>query len=263
MNIVVCIKQVVDTAVRVEAAQRGELRLGDAKFIINPHDEYAIEQGVRFKEALGGTVCVLSLGGSSARDAVMTALAMGADKAVLVESDDAGALDEGAVASLLSSVIEERCFPGEEVDCVIVGKESSDRGGGQVPHLLAEELRCPTLYGVVEVRLEDGMIKACCIVDGQRLEVEASLPLVIVAQKGLNEPRFAPLAGLMKAKKKPFETIPLASVADRRQSPAAPMRVVEYRMPAERDACKMIAGDDPHAAAGELAQLLRVEAKAI
>ena len=200
MNSIVCIKRVPDSATRVRIGPDGKsLDPAGVKYVLNPYDEYALEEALRRREAAGsGTVTAISLGPEAARETLRMALAMGADEAVLLKSE--GSHDGLAVATALAEEVRTRPF-----DLLLFGKQAIDDDNMQVPGMVAERLGLPCVTVVVELEIEDGHAVARREIEGGHEVVEFDLPAVIAAQKGLNEPRYPSLKGIMAAKKKPLE----------------------------------------------------------
>ena len=200
MKSIVCIKRVPDSETRIRiAGDRGGIDPAGVKYVMNPYDEFALEEALRLKESAGdGRVTVLSVGPEETKEILRTALAMGADEAVLLKSADTG--DGLSVARALAAEIE-----GREYDIVICGKQAIDVDDMQVPAMLAELLGVPCATVVVRLEIEGRRAAAHREVEGGHEIVEFDLPAVVAAQKGLNEPRYPSLKGIMAAKKKPLE----------------------------------------------------------
>jgi electron transfer flavoprotein beta subunit len=262
VELIVCLKQVPDTESQVKVGADGKsIDTTEIKWVMNPYDEFAVEEALKIREAKGGAVTVVSVGPGRATEALRTALAMGADKAVLV--DDEGALngDSFSTASVLAAVIK-----GLEYDLILCGQRAVDDDRGQVGSILAEQLGLPVVTVIHGLTIEDGSLLATRSVEGQTLVIKAPLPAVITAQKGLNEPRYASLPGIMKAKKKPLDVKKLADLGvDPGQAGAAGalLEVIKMVPPPARDAGKVVEGESPQEKAAKLAELLRNEAKVV
>jgi electron transfer flavoprotein beta subunit len=200
MNSIVCIKRVPDSEARIRVASDGKsIDPSGVKFDMNEYDKYAIEEAIQRREAAGeGQVTVVTLGGDDARETLRQALAMGADEAVLLRADPS--LDGLPVARALADEIGPRPF-----DLLLFGKQAIDDDGMQVPAMVAELLGLPCATVVVSLDIEDGKATARREIEGGHEVVEFRLPGVVAAQKGLNEPRYPSLKGIMAAKKKPLE----------------------------------------------------------
>jgi electron transfer flavoprotein beta subunit len=169
------------------------------KYIMNPYDEYALEEALRLKDQSGeGTVTAITVGPDDARETLRSALAMGADDGVLLRSD--GSMDGVAVARALADEIATR-----EYDLVLFGKQAIDDDNMQVPAMVAQMLALPCATVVVDLEIEGGVATAKREIEGGHEIVEFDLPGVIAAQKGLNDPRYPSLKGIMAAKRKPME----------------------------------------------------------
>lgn len=247
---VVCIKQVPDTETRVRVAGDGRtLDPAGVTWIINPYDEFAIEAALQLKEKLGaGEVVVISLGGAGVQTAIRGALAMGADRAIHLKSDSASP-DPLAVARALAAAIRD-LNPG----LVWLGKQAVDDDAAQVGPMLAELLGLPCSTRIVKFELDGQAAKIEREIEGGLESVELPLPAVLTTDKGLNQPRFASLKGIMAAKKKTIEERPADLGA-----PA--LEVVALELPPPRAAGRIVG--EGAAAVPELVRVLREEAKAI
>jgi len=200
MNSIVCIKRVPDSEARIRVAADGEsIDPSGVKFDMNEYDKYAIEEALQRREAAGeGQVTVVTVGGDDARETLRQALAMGADEAVLLRADVS--LDGLPIARALADEIRDRPF-----DLLLFGKQAIDDDGMQVPAMVSELLGLPCATVVVSLEIDEGHVTARREIEGGHEVVEFDLPGVLAAQKGLNEPRYPSLKGIMAAKKKPLE----------------------------------------------------------
>ena len=264
MNIIVCLKQVPDTEAQIRVAPDGKaIVTQDIKWVMNPYDEYGVEEALRLREKFGGEVTVVGLGPKRVTESIRTALAMGADKGVLISDDALEGSDGLATAKALAAAIKDL-----EYDLIFAGQRGVDDDMGVVGAALAEGLGIPNLSVIVKVEVaEDG--KSVTVqrpIEGQVLIIESSLPAVITTQKGLNEPRYASLPGIMKAKKKPLEE---KTLADLGLDPAEfgeggrKVKIIQLTPPPERQAGKIVEGETPEEKASGLAKLLHEEAKVI
>jgi electron transfer flavoprotein beta subunit len=246
---VVCVKQVADTETRVKVAADGRsLDPAGVTWILNPYDEFALEQALQVKEKAGaGEVVVLSLGGAGVQATLRNALAMGADRAIHLKSDSAP--DPLAVAEAIAAEIRPL-----NADIVWFGKQSVDDDAAQVGPMVAEKLDLPCVTTVAKFELADRRVRAEREIEGGREVVEVELPAVFSAEKGLNTPRYASLKGIMAAKKKTIEEKPAALGA-------AGLEVVSLALPAPRGAGRIV-GEGAGAVA-ELVRVLREEAQVI
>jgi len=256
MKIVVCIKQTFDTEAKITINADGKINDQGVSLIINPYDEFAVEEALRLQEKHGGEVTVVSVGGDKAQDALRQALAMGADKAVLVTTE-LEAVDEYTTAAILAKAI-----AGMEYDLILGGFRAVDDGSAQVAGRVAEILGLPVVNMVTKLEVADGKALATREIEGGSEVLEVSLPVVITAQKGLNEPRYPSMKGIMKAKKKPMDKKDLTGLELDAAAVAAKVKALSYFLPAPRAAGKIIPGE-PAEAAVALACALREEAKII
>ena len=206
LNIVVCVKQVPDTATeRTLTAGTGTLDRQTPDGLINELDEYAIEEGLRIAEAHGGEVTILTMGPDKAADSIRKALSMGADKAIHLVDDALVGTDALGTSYALSKVLESNGF-----DLVILGSESTDARTGVLAAMLAERLNVPQLTLASKVEVGDGTITINRQTDEGYAVVTGALPAVISVVEKINEPRYPSFKGIMAAKKKPVETLSLA-----------------------------------------------------
>ena len=264
MNIIVCLKQVPDTETQIKISPDGKSIVeDDIKWVMNPYDEFGVEEALRIKEKFGGEVTVIGLGPKRVTESLRTALAMGADKAILITDPALEGSDALATAKALAGAIK-----GLDYNLIFTGQRGVDDDMGLVGASLAEFLDIPQLSVIVKVEIsEDGKtLKASRPIEGQMLVIESSLPVLITAQKGLNEPRYASLPGIMKAKKKPLEEKTLADLGldpSEFGEGGRKLSILEMIPPPQREAGKIIAGETPEEKAAELARLLHEEAKVI
>lgn len=257
MNIVVCLKQTFDTEAKIALNDQGKINSTGVNLIINPYDEFAIEEGIRIKEKLGGEVTVVTLGGDRAQEALRTALAMGADKAILVSDPSLAELDEWAVAEVLAQAVK-----NVPCDILLAGRIAIDDGSAQVAVRLAEKLAVPSVSSVLKLEVNGNQVAATREIDGGTETIELILPAVFTAQKGLNEPRYPSVAGIMKAKKKPLSVVKLSDLGLAASALIPQMRTESYTLPTPRQGGRKLPGDAAQAAR-ELARLLREEAKVL
>ena len=250
MKIIVCVKQVPDTEARIKiAADKKSIDPADINWILNPYDEFAVEEALKIKETKGeGTVTVLSVGTERSVSAIRSALAMGADDAILIKTNDEY-IDSSATAKALTEVLKDM-----EYDLIFFGKQAVDDDNLQVGPMVAELMSLPCVTAITELNFENGKAVAKREIEGGTEVIEASLPAVLTAEKGLNEPRYPALRGIMMAKKK---TIAEKQVA----LDSAKIKIINIEYPPTRKAGKIVGeGAD---AVPELVNLLRNEAKAI
>jgi electron transfer flavoprotein beta subunit len=249
-------KRTFDTEEKI-AISNGRIDEGGAEFIINPYDEYAIEEAIVLRDEHGGEVTVVTVGEEEAEKELRTALAMGADKAVLLDSEDVDELDQFTTASMLAAYLKE-----QEYDIILGGNVAVDGGSGQVGPRVAELLEIPQVTTITNLEVADGTATIVRDVEGDEETVEVSLPVLVTAQQGLNEPRYPSLPGIMKAKKKPLETLDLDDLDLDEDDVEAKTTTIEIFLPPEKQAGKLLEGD-PQAQVKELVSLLKSEAKVI
>lgn len=257
MNIYVCIKQVPDTETRIKLnADSSGIDSAGIKWIMSPYDEFAVEEALRLKEKnAGSTVTVLSAGPARVTDSLRTALAMGADNGIHIEIPETA--DNNLSAKALAGALKKE----GKVDIVFMGKEAIDDGSAQVTQLTAEYLGVPCVTVVLNVEYGATSIKCKREIEGGAFEmVETQLPAMVAAQKGMNEPRYASLPNIMKAKKKEIKALKMADagVSESDQK----IRYKNFQLPPPKQAGKKIAGE-PAAQAKELVRLLHEEAKVV
>ncbi len=248
MKIVACINQVPDTEAKVKVGKDGKtIDKTSITFILNPYDEYGVEAALRLKEKHGGETVALSLGGDSHKDALRKALAMGIDKAILLKDDSAR--DSFSVAKALAEELKIL-----SPDFILFGKQSIDYSDEQVPGMVAELLGFPSVSCVVKMNVQDNNVICEREIEGGHEVVETTFPVVIAAHKGLNEPRYPSLKGIMASKTKPIEE----------RMPATIINIVEVhsmQMPSSKQAGKIVGTDS--SAVPEMVRLLHEEAKVI
>jgi electron transfer flavoprotein beta subunit len=249
MKIIVCIKRVPDTEARIKIAGDGTtIDNAGVKFVISPYDEFALETALRLKEAKGaGEVIAITLGDAPSAEQLRSALAMGADRAILLKGQ--ATIDGSATAKALAEEIKTH-----SPDLVMCGMKAVDNDQQQVGLMLAEYLGMPCVSVVAELEAEDGKVVAHREIEGGVEVVEVPLPAVITATKGKHEPRYPSLKGIMAAKKKPLEEKDA-------QVPAPRLKIKALTPPPERAAGKIVgSGAD---AVPELVRLLKEEAKVL
>jgi electron transfer flavoprotein beta subunit len=259
MKIIVCVKQVPDTETRVQIAPEGNaIAESDINWIVSPYDEFAIEEALKIKEAKGGEVVLVTVGPDRAQSALRTGLAMGADSAVHVKDAALDAADPLVTARALAGAIKTLA----PYDLVLCGQQGVGGDNSQVGGLVAEMLDLPQVTVAIKVDVQDGKAIVEREIEGAHETWETSLPAVVSAQKGLNEPRYASLKGIMAAKKKPLQALDAAGVGLDAAALAPKVKVTAMALPPPRPEVKMIEGE-PDAQARELIRLLHEEAKVI
>ena len=261
MNSLVAVAYVPDTETRIKIGADGKsIDESDVKWIVSPYDEYALEEALRTKESKGaGTVTVISVGPERAKTGLRECLARGADDALWVDTGAASSLDALGTAKALAAVAK-----GLSFDCFWFGQKGVGPDESLVGPMTAELLGLPHVGNVVKFELAEGKATAHREIEGAAEIVEAALPAAFTAQKGLNEPRYASLKGIMGAKKKPIAEKKIGELGVPEADPAAAkVRWRKLELPPPRQAVKLVPADDPAAAAKELVRLLREEAKVI
>ena len=209
MNIIVCIKQVPDTKAQIKIGPDGKSIVeDDIKWVMNPYDEFGVEEALKLKEKFGGEVTVVGLGPKRVTESIRTALAMGADKGILVTDPALDGSDSIGIAKALAAAIKDL-----EVDIIFAGQRGVDDDSGLVGSALAEFLDIPQVSVITKLEVSDDgkTVKASRPVEGETLVIEANTPALLTTQKGLNEPRYASLPGIMKAKTAPTSVTLTAS----------------------------------------------------
>ena len=264
MNIVACVKQVPDTETKIKINPEGKGIVTEGiKYVMNPYDEYAVEEALKIKGKFGGTVTILSLGPVRATEAIRTALAMGADEGVHLNDPAFEGSDSFTCAKILAKVIKDMKY-----DLILTGKQAVDFDCSQVFGCLAELLDLPYTSVVVglEISADGKTATAKRETEGGVQEIiQMPLPAVIAAQKGLNEPRYASLPGIMKAKKKVIKEINLTALgmtAGDVGEAGSKLKTKNFRLPPERKAGKKIEGESAEQVA-EVIRMMHEEAKLI
>jgi electron transfer flavoprotein beta subunit len=259
LNSVVCISHVPDTESRIKIAAGGR-KIDEAglKFIVSPYDEYALEGAIRLKDAKGGDVTVVTFGPDRAQQALREALARGATKAIHIKGDS-GDADSLGIAKVLAAAI--KSVPH---DLVFLGKQGVGTDNALVGPMLAELLGYPQITVVTHLEVGEGTMTAHREIEGAEEVIEAPLPAIITAQKGMNEPRYASLKGIMAAKKVAIDTKSVSDLGlDESDVFNKRVSVVSIELPAEKSGVRKIDGADAQAAAREILQYIRDEAKAL
>jgi len=263
VNVIVCMKQVPDTETIIKIKPDGSgIVTDDIKYVMNPYCEFAVEEALRIKEKQGGQAVLVTMGSARAVEALRTGLAMGADRSIHLNDPVFEGADGFATAKALAEVIKK-----ESYDLILCGKQAVDDDMAQVGQSLAEMLNLPhvTLITKLEIGADKKKAKVEREVDGGKEVIEVSLPAVFTCQKGLNEPRYASLPGIMKAKKKEVKPINLAALGlpgDQVGAAGSKVKILKYIAPPSRPPGKIVTGEIIEAAQ-KLVKLLREEAKII
>ncbi len=249
MKILVAVKRVIDYNVKVRVkADQSDVDLTNVKMAINPFCEIAVEEAVRLKEkGIASDIVVVSIGDKKCQEQIRTALALGADRGIHIETDQLpGSL---SIAKLLKAVVDE-----EQPDLIMLGKQSIDSDNGQTGQMLAALAGIAQGTYASEVSVEDGSVKVTREIDGGLQTLNLSLPAVVTTDLRLNEPRFASLPNIMKAKRKPLDVKTPEQLGVTLTSTVS---IIKVESPAERKAGIMVASVD------ELVEKLKNEAKVI
>lgn len=250
MNILVLLKQTFDTEEKIRIVD-GEVSEEKVKFIINPYDEYAVEEAVSLKENHGGEVTVLTLGPARAEEALRTALAMGADKAVLIEGENLNG-DEYVISKILASYIK-----GKNYDLILGGYMAVDDGSAQVGPRVAEELDIPHAATIVKLDVNQSTAIVERDVEGNKEVLEIGFPVLLTAQQGLNEPRFPSIPNMMKAKRKPLQRLAISNLNLSEEDLKPKTEFVDRFLPPKKEAGRILQGSLQEQAK-ELVELLKL-----
>ncbi len=257
MNIYVLLKRTFDTEDKI-VIENGEIQDDDAEFIINPYDEYAVEEAIVQRDAHGGEVTVVTIGEEDAEKQLRTALAMGADKAVLINTEDD--LEEGD--QFTTAKILEAYFEDKEPDLILAGNVAIDEASGQVGPRLAERLEMPFITTIVDLEIDGTNVKIDKDIEGDIEKIETTLPLIVTCQQGLNEPRYPSLPGIMQAKKKPLEELEIDDLDLDEDDLEPKTETIDRFLPAEKAAGRILEGEVDEQVK-ELVSLLKTEAKVL
>jgi electron transfer flavoprotein beta subunit len=258
MKIVVCVKFVPDTATKIKIAQNGkEVDLADVAFVVNPYDEFAVEEALKIKEKLGGEVVIIGVGSEQAAAGLRTCLAMGADSAILVRDPSLDNADSFVLGAVLAKVCS-----GLNPDLVLFGKHAIGVDNGQVPSVVAERLGFPQVSAVTKLDIQDKCFCAERDIEGAHEVVAGSFPAVISAQKGLNVPRYASLKGIMAAKKKQIAIQAIDSLGMPADDLKPRVSIEQITLPPSRPPGKILKGD-VSVVVPQLVKLLHDETKII
>ena len=263
MNVIVCMKQVPDTETLIKIKPDGSgIVKDDIKYVMNPYCEFAVEESLRIKEKHGGQSVLITMGPAKAVEALRTGLAMGSDRSIHLNDPAFEGADGFATAKVLAEAIKK-----EPYDLILCGKQAVDDDMAQVGPALAELLNLPhvTLITKLEFSADKKKAKVEREVEGGKEVIEVNLPAVFTCQKGLNEPRYASLPGIMKAKKKEVKAINAAALGlpgDQVGAAGSKTQINRYLPPPSRPPGKVISGEILEAAQ-KLVKLLREEAKVV
>jgi len=262
VKILVCLKQTPDTEATIKITPGGKgIEEQNVKWVMSPYDEYAVEEAIRIKEKKGGETVVVSMGPDRALEAMRTALAMGMDRAVHCWDPAFAGADALGTAKVLAAAIKK-----ENPDLILCGRQAIDLDQAQVPAYLAEILGLPQVYAASKLEVQDGKASVTRRIEGGEEIVETSLPAVVTCDKGLNEPRYASLPGIMKAKKKEVKKFALGDSglgASDVGEGGAKSKVVQFLPLPDRPPGKVFKGEETADMVKKVVKLLREEAKVI
>lgn len=249
MKIIVCVSLVPDSTTKVKVSEtKKSIDENGVSFILNPYDEFAVEEALRLKEKNGGEVIAISFGTDKAKEALKKSFQMGADKGVLIKTSS-NEFDSYTVAKNLAEYLK-----SQSADIILFGKQSIDFDGLLIPSMVAEFLNLPSISIVVKLDIDGNKVIAEREVEGGKEVIESSMPVIIGAQKGINEPRYPNLKSIMAAKSKPIEETPASYEGNK-------IEILEMKLPPSKASGKIFTnGKDD---VPELVRLLREEAKVI
>jgi electron transfer flavoprotein beta subunit len=248
MKIIVCVSLVPDTTTKIKLSGTNKsIDEAGVSFVINPYDEYAVEEAVQLKEKNGGEVIAISFGTDKYKEAIKKAFQMGADTGILIKSD--GDFDSYTVAKNLADVIKEL-----NADVILFGKQSIDFDGSQIPGMVGELLNLPSVNIVTKLEIADNKATIEREVEGGKEIIEVNLPVLIGTQKGMNNPRYPNLKSIMASKSKPITEKQPTYTGNK-------IDIIEMRLPQAKSKGKILI--DGAASVPELVRLLREEAKII
>ncbi len=260
MNIYVLVKRVPDTESKIGIDHERKAIIEEGlTFVLNPYDEYAVEEALRLKEAKGGKVTVLSVGSQETVVILKKCLAMGADEAVLIKDKTGETYDGLRTAKIIAQVFKTKF---NAYDLLLFGKQSVGADNSQIPAMVAEFLDLPQVNVVTKLEIEGDKGLALREIEGASEKVEFSLPAVISAQKGLNEPRYETLRGIMMAKRKEIPVISLEELGMGEEKLEPQLNILNLEYPPPREAGRKIE-EEPAIAAKKLVEFLHNEAKVI
>lgn len=261
MKILVFIKKTPDTEAKIKLSADGKnIETGDMKFIINPYDEFAIEEALKMKDKNPATeVVIASFGDEGTREMIVKGLAMGGDRGLLISNEGLNNADSLTIARILAAVVKQ-----EQPNIVFCGKQAIDDDNMHITPMLAELLNWPHVNVVMSLEVSDNKAQAHREVEGGQVEIyEVPLPAVLGAHKSLNTPRFASLPGIMKAKKKPLDVKKPADYGVGSLAGEIKSVIVGYKNPPQKPAGKIFKDEPIDVMVEKVVRLLRDEAKVI
>ncbi len=260
MNIYVFVKRVPDTEskIRIDHNTNSVIEEG-LNFVLSPYDEYAMEEALRLREAKGGKVTTVSVGPDETTVILKKCLAMGADEAILIKDDTGEQYDGLRVARIIAKALETNL---QDYNLLLFGKQAVGSDNSQVPAMVAELLGLPHVNVITKLEVEGNSAVAHREIEGATEKIAFELPGVLSAQKGLNEPRYETLKGIMMAKKKQIPVVTLQDLGLSEGDLTSQLELVKIEGPPPREVGRVI-DDEPEAAAKKLVEFLRQEAKVV
>jgi len=258
----VCVKRVPDTSAQIKVKADGtSCDLSNVEHVVAPYDEYGLEEALQLREAKGGEVLVATVGDEKSEEQLRSCLALGADQAIIVKDPAALGSDGLGIARILAAIVAK-----EKPDLVFLGKQATDDDAHAMAAQLSVLSSLPFASAVNSGEVGDGSVRVTRLIEGGTEVLELKLPAILSAEKGLNEPRYATLKGIMMAKKKPINDLSLADLGVDPASVGEGARRVTVEAlspPPSRKAGQVIKDVPPDEAAKKLLTLLREEAKVI
>jgi electron transfer flavoprotein beta subunit len=260
VNIFVFVKRVPDTESKIRINyETNRIDEEGLNFVLSPYDEFAMEEALRIKEAKGGNVFALSVGSEGTKVVLKKCLAMGADEAVLIKEDTPEQYDGLRTAKIIAHAMKTKF---SDYGLLLFGKQSFGADNAQVPVMVAALLGLPQVNVVTKLEIEGNVAVAHREIEGASEKVSAPLPAVISAQKGLNEPRYETLKGIMMAKRKEIPVLTLLDLGLDEGQVDSQLELIKLESPPERQAGTVIE-DEPETAAKRMVEFLRNEAKVV
>jgi electron transfer flavoprotein beta subunit len=260
MDILVFVKRVPDTESKIRIAPGADAVVEEGlNFILSPYDEYAMEEALRVKAAKGGKVVAVTAGREESLVILRKCLAMGADEAVLIKDPLPETYDGLRTARIIARFVQAK-FP--EARLLLFGKQSVGADNSQVPSMVAEFLGIGQANVVVKLEIEGDTATALREIEGAQEKIALALPAVVSAQKGLNEPRYETLKGIMMAKKKEIPIVSIEELGLKPEEVAPQLVLVKLDLPPVRQAGRVVTGEASETAR-QLVEYLHAEAKII
>lgn len=253
MKIAVLVKQVPDTETSIKVSGTSISEAG-VKWIVSPFDEHALEESLRLRDKSPSEITAIALGPDRVVEALRTAYALGVDKAVHIKDDSYNVLDTNYTARVLAAYLKQLA-----PDVILAGHVAIDSQASMVPSMIAQLLGCASINNALSLEVNGNQARVKREIEGGTAEMVSSTPVVVTAAKGLNDPRYPSLKGIMASKKKQVETVS----ADSLGVSVPRIEVVSLEPPAARPPGRIIEGDSPESKAKELVRLLREEARVI